>query len=36
MVDAPNGSVQHVEKAGLIPKYINKKVGSHANGPKNS
>jgi hypothetical protein len=34
MVDAPNGSVQHVEKAGLIPKYINKKVCSHAKGPK--
>jgi hypothetical protein len=26
MVDAPNGNVQHVEKAGLVPKYINKKV----------
>jgi hypothetical protein len=26
MVDAPNGSLQHVEKAGLIPKYVNKKV----------
>ncbi len=36
MVDAPNGSVQHVEKAGLIPKYINKKVGFHAKGLKNS
>ncbi len=36
MVDAPNGSVQHVEKAGLIPKYINKKVCFHTKGPKNS
>ena len=26
MVDAPNGAVQHLEKAGLVPKYINKKV----------
>ena len=29
MVDAPNGTLQHVEKAGLVPKFINKKVNIH-------